>query len=258
MAEGGPKARRLRESRRADSSATRRSSGASTGGSASAPPRRSCSASPRIVIAYESLKRPADVHNPDAVFKPEKPKKQIRKTVAWPLYGYDRARTRYLPAKGIKPPFKDVWRYTGQPLLEFPPVVAAGRLFFVNNSGYAVSLDADTGKQLWKRRIGAPQRLDARLLPPPPLHRQPGPRAHRQARREDRQDDLEKSLPGRAESSPLVIDRTRLLRLRRRQPLRAQHPQRQRALVDPNWGARSSRRPPTTAAPSTSATTAAT
>ena len=54
----------------------------------------------------------------------------------------------------MRPPFKDVWRYTDRPLLEFPPVVAAGRLFFVNNNGYAVSLDADTGKQLWKRRIG--------------------------------------------------------------------------------------------------------
>jgi hypothetical protein len=91
-------------------------------------------------IAYESLKRPADVHNENAVFKPEKPKKQIKKkTVPWPLYGYDRARTRYLPAKGVRPPFRDLWRYTGHPLLEFPPVVAAGRLFFVNNSGYAIS-----------------------------------------------------------------------------------------------------------------------
>ena len=42
-----------------------------------------------------------------------------------------------------------------------------------------------------------------------------------------------RSLPGRAESSPLVIGRTRLLRLRRRPPLLAQHPQRERALVDP-------------------------
>ena len=78
----------------------------------------------------------------------------MTKTVPWPLYGYDRARTRYLPAKGIVPPFRDLWRYTDRPLLEFPPVVARGRLFFVNNNGYAISLDADTGKQLWKRRIG--------------------------------------------------------------------------------------------------------
>jgi outer membrane protein assembly factor BamB len=161
-----------------------------------------------VLIAYESLKRPADVHNPNAVFKPEKPKKQIRKTVPWPLYGYDRARTRYLPARGIRPPFRDVWRYTGHPLLEFPPVVAAGRLFFVNNSGYAVALDADTGKQLWKRRIG---RLNAST---PAYYRErlyivnlvPGHIVKLDAK--TGRTIWKRSLPSRAESSPLVIDRT--------------------------------------------------
>ena len=67
---------------------------------------------------------------------------------------YDRARTRYLPVKGVKPPFRKLWRFTDRPLLEFPPIYVAGRLYFVNNSGFAHSLDADTGKELWKRRIG--------------------------------------------------------------------------------------------------------
>jgi outer membrane protein assembly factor BamB len=160
------------------------------------------------VIAYNSLKRPDDVHNPDAVFKPEKPKKQIRKTVPWPLYGYDRARTRYLPAKGVRPPFEDIWRYTDRPLLEFPPVVAAGRLFFVNNNGYAISLDADTGKQLWKRRIGrlnasTPAYSRKRLYI---VNLEPGHVVKLDAR--TGRTIWKRSLPGRAESSPVVIDRT--------------------------------------------------
>ncbi|HEY8083402.1 MAG TPA: PQQ-binding-like beta-propeller repeat protein [Solirubrobacterales bacterium] len=160
------------------------------------------------LIAYEALKRPPDVHNPNATFRPQKPKKQRAKTVSWPLYGYDRARTRYLPAKGVKPPFKKIWRYTERPLLEFPPVLARGRLYLVDNSGHAVSLDADTGKLLWKRRIG---RLNASS---PTFHRNrlyvvnlvPGHVVKLDAR--NGRIIWKRSLPGRAESSPVVVGRT--------------------------------------------------
>jgi outer membrane protein assembly factor BamB len=158
--------------------------------------------------AYQALKRPPDIHNPDVAFQPQKPKVQKRKTVSWPLYGYDRARTRYLPAKGIRPPFKKVWRYTDGPLLEFPPVVARGRLFFVDNNGHAIALDADTGKQLWKRRIG---RLNASS---PTFHRNrlyvvnlvPGHVVKLDAR--TGRTLWKRPLPGRAESSPVVVGRS--------------------------------------------------
>lgn len=159
-------------------------------------------------IAYDELKRPADIHNEAAAFQPQQPKVEKRKTVSWPLYGYDRARTRYLPAKGVKPPFHKMWRYTGRPLLEFPPTVAGGRLYFVNNSGYAVALDADTGKQLWKRRIG---RLNA-SSPAYYKHRLyivnlvPGHVVKLDAR--NGRVIWKRSLPGRAESSPVVVGRS--------------------------------------------------
>jgi outer membrane protein assembly factor BamB len=162
------------------------------------------------VVAYEELKRPADVHNPDAIFKPEKPKKPPpkAKTVNWPMFGFDRARTRYLPAQGIKPPFDKLWRFTDRPLLEFPPIFVAGRLYFVNNSGYAYSLDADTGKELWKRRVG---RLNA-SSPAYSNHRLyivnlvPGHVLKLDAK--TGRTIWKRSLPSRAESSPLVIGRT--------------------------------------------------
>ena len=75
-----------------------------------------------IVVGYELLKRPPDVHNANVAFKPQKPPKPKETTVNWPMYGLNPARTRYLPAKGIKPPFRLLWRYTERPLLEFPPV----------------------------------------------------------------------------------------------------------------------------------------
>jgi outer membrane protein assembly factor BamB len=161
------------------------------------------------IVGYELLKRPADVHNPNAIFKPQKPPppKQA-KTVNWPIFGYDRARTRYLPVKGIKPPFDKLWRFTDRPLLEFPPIYVAGKLYFVNNSGYAHALDADTGKELWKRRVG---RLNA-SSPAYYRHRLyivnliPGHVLKLDAK--TGKTIWKRSLPSRAESSPIAVGRT--------------------------------------------------
>jgi outer membrane protein assembly factor BamB len=158
-------------------------------------------------VGYELLKRPADVHNPNATFKPQKPPKPKKaKTVNWPLFGLNPARTRYLPAKGIKPPYRKLWRYTERPLLEFPPIFVGGKLYAVNNSGYAFSLDADTGKVLWERRIG---RLNA-SSPTYYKHRLyivnlvPGHIVKLDAK--TGKIIWKHLLPGRAESSPVVID----------------------------------------------------
>src|SRR3954453_2894018 len=37
---------------------------------------------------------------------------------AWPTYGFDDARTRYLPTKQVKPPFKVAWSYDARHLME--------------------------------------------------------------------------------------------------------------------------------------------
>lgn len=164
------------------------------------------------IVGYELLKRPGDVHNEEAIqhFHPEKapqpPPKP--KTVNWPVFGLNPARTRYLPARGIKPPFKLKWHFSEKPLLEFPPVYANGRLFFVNNNGTAYALDADTGKVLWKRDVG---RLNASS---PAYHKGrlyivnlvPGHIVKLDAK--TGKVIWKHSLPGRAESSPLVLGRT--------------------------------------------------
>jgi outer membrane protein assembly factor BamB len=160
-------------------------------------------------VGYELLKRPADVHNSSAIFVPQKPPPAPKaKTVNWPMYGLNPARTRYLPAKGIKPPFRKLWRHTERPLLEFPPIYVGGKLYAVNNSGYAFALDADTGKVLWERRIG---RLNA-SSPTYSRHRlyivnlDPGHIVKLDAR--TGKIIWKKLLPGRAESSPVVVGRT--------------------------------------------------
>src|SRR3954449_1094737 len=163
------------------------------------------------VLAYELLKRPGDVHNEQAIerFKPQKPPPPKEpKTVNWPIYGQNLARTRYLPVKGIKPPFDKLWRFTDRPLLEFPPIYVGGKLYFVNNSGFAYALDADTGKELWKRRIGrlnasSPAYYNHRLYI---VNLVPGHIVKLDAK--TGRVIWKRNLPGRAESSPLVIDRT--------------------------------------------------
>ncbi|HKT82713.1 MAG TPA: PQQ-binding-like beta-propeller repeat protein [Solirubrobacterales bacterium] len=162
------------------------------------------------VLVYEVLKRPADVHNENATFVPQKPSAEPAqaKTVNWPMFGLNPARTRYLPAKGVKPPFRKLWRFTERPLLEFPPIFVGGKLYFVNNNGTAYALDADSGKLLWERSIG---RLNA-SSPAYSRHRLyivnlvPGHIVKLDAK--TGKIIWKRSLPGRAESSPLVIGRT--------------------------------------------------
>jgi outer membrane protein assembly factor BamB len=163
---------------------------------------------PGALIAYDLLKRPADVHNAEVPFKPQKPPKPKAKTVNWPVFGLNPARTRYLPAKGMRPPFRKLWRYTGRPLLEFPPIFVGGKLYFVNNSGRAFALDADTGKVLWERRIGllnasSPTYYRHRLYI---VNLVPGHIVKLDAK--TGRTIWKRPLPGRAESSPVVIDRT--------------------------------------------------
>ncbi len=162
-----------------------------------------------VAIAYNKLKRPDDVHNADVPFKPPpKPPKPVVKTTNWPMFGFDRARTRNLPAKGIKPPYRKVWKYGDGPLIEFPPIVVDHSLYFVDNNGFAIALDSKTGKIEWKRRIA---RLNAasfayskgrlfitNLEPGQVLALNP----------KNGKTIWKKSLPGRSESSPLVVGNT--------------------------------------------------
>ena len=73
--------------------------------------------------------------------------------VAWPLFGYDTERHRVGPYQ-LKPPFRRIWTFKARQLLEFPPVIGYGRLYFTNNSGVMFAVNAKTGKRAWKKPIG--------------------------------------------------------------------------------------------------------
>ena len=154
--------------------------------------------------------RPGDISNPDAEFKAEKgPGKAIKppkdKTIDWPRFGYDPGRSKFLDAQRIRPPFAKVWKYKGDELIEFPPIVVDDRLYFIDNDGLYVCLDANTGKVLWDERLSnlnasSPAYYDGVLYT---VSLDPGQAIAVRAR--DGKVLWRKDLGARAESSPLVI-----------------------------------------------------
>ncbi|HMW44416.1 MAG TPA: PQQ-binding-like beta-propeller repeat protein [Solirubrobacterales bacterium] len=159
------------------------------------------------LVAWNELKRPDDVSNPDVPFVKTKPKQVVPKdrTINWSTFRLNPQRTGYLPVNGIHPPFKRVWKYGDQPLLEFPPIVVDGRLYFVDNDGNARALRADNGREIWHRKIAdlnasTPTYARGRLYI---VNLEPGHVLSMNAK--NGRIIWEKPLPCRSESSPAVI-----------------------------------------------------
>jgi outer membrane protein assembly factor BamB len=127
------------------------------------------------VAAYLILKRDSDQSCPppcalETSERPKKKKKEVVEKVNWPVYGYDDARTRYLPTKRVNPPFDaSSWSFNAGTLLEFSPVLHGDQLFIVDKNAQTIALDSQTGKVQWKRKVGglsaaSPAYADDRLF----------------------------------------------------------------------------------------------
>ena len=57
--------------------------------------------------------------------------------VFWPAFGFDPSATRVVDYPH-RPPFKVRWFFRARTLVEFPPAIGYGRLYFTNNYGRAV------------------------------------------------------------------------------------------------------------------------
>jgi len=77
-------------------------------------------------------------------------RRAARQGIAWPMYGFDAQRTRVGTSR-LEPPFRTIWRTKGHSLLEFPPAIAYGKLFFTTNGGATQAVSTRTGKRLWRR-----------------------------------------------------------------------------------------------------------
>jgi outer membrane protein assembly factor BamB len=69
------------------------------------------------------------------------------------MYGFDAARTHSAPLR-LRPPFRTLWTvYADSSFIEFPPVLAAGRLFFGTNHGLVLAVEAASGRIAWHRQF---------------------------------------------------------------------------------------------------------
>lgn len=88
--------------------------------------------------------------------QPVTPRRQQRRPAAhlgaWPTYGFDAARTHLAPFH-LRPPFRTLWRTWVGGQIEFPPVVAAGRLYVAQLQGRFLAIDGRTGRIVWHRRF---------------------------------------------------------------------------------------------------------
>lgn len=109
-------------------------------------------------VAFVKLRQPPDVRGSSTAefvttavaVAPQKPAEQ---GILWPMYGYSPNRLRVGPGKE-RPPFHRLWLFRAGQLLEFPPAIAYGRLFFANARGTVFAISSKTGKRAWRRQTG--------------------------------------------------------------------------------------------------------
>jgi outer membrane protein assembly factor BamB len=78
---------------------------------------------------------------------------KVPKGIDWPMYGFDQRRTHVAPGK-VHPPFRRIWFFGARNLLEFPPAIAYGRLYFTTNSGVTFAVGVRSGGRAWRRSSG--------------------------------------------------------------------------------------------------------
>ncbi|MBK5230892.1 MAG: PQQ-binding-like beta-propeller repeat protein [Thermoleophilia bacterium] len=101
--------------------------------------------------------RTGDVSNPGVEFNEPSKRRQFNiraETFVWPVYGYTAARTRDLPAR-VRPPFKPLWRFNANQLLEFSPILVHGTLYVVRKDSRVFAINAKTGRHRWTKKVGS-------------------------------------------------------------------------------------------------------
>ena len=164
-----------------------------------------------VMAALAFFDRPADISNPDVAFKAKKEravkeaKAPRNRTVDWPIYGYDRARTKFLDAQKVRPPFRKLWKYNQDELIEFAPVIHGQRMYLIDNDGVYIALNVKTGQVIWKKRL-ANLNASSPAFSNGVLYSVSLDPAQAIAVSANSGKVLwRKKLPGRAESSPMVI-----------------------------------------------------
>jgi outer membrane protein assembly factor BamB len=169
---------------------------------------------------FTVLKQPGDISNPDVPFlapsptpapKPGKKKAPFKPVnFTWPNYGYTKDHHRVFdPPQPLHGPWRAKWKHTASALTEFPPSIFKGRIVQLSDDAHLVSLDLETGRRIWDRKLGSlsassPAINGGRIYVT--LLQSGGPGKGRIVclRFADGKVLWSKGLPSRSESSPLV------------------------------------------------------
>ncbi len=112
-----------------------------------------------LVVYLAKHDRAGSVYHPHARFVPEPTPTALPKRpedrFSWPMYGYTKEHTRFFPAsERVRPPFRLLWERNDRSLLEFPPVIYAGRIYQLGDNGEIVALNKHTGHLIWSKHLG--------------------------------------------------------------------------------------------------------
>jgi outer membrane protein assembly factor BamB len=83
----------------------------------------------------------------------EEPEPPEEPGVFWPTYRFD-AERHGVADYPHRPPYEVRWMFRARTLVEFPPAIGYGRLYFTNNYGRLYAVNAKTGKRAWKKDSG--------------------------------------------------------------------------------------------------------
>jgi outer membrane protein assembly factor BamB len=98
--------------------------------------------------------------------KPIKPTAKIR----WPMYRFDPARNAAPEGvlEAVVPPFRPLWFFRAGDLVEFPPAIAYGKLYFANAKGTFFAVDITHVRTAWhfstRRCTAATPAVDAHTV----------------------------------------------------------------------------------------------
>jgi outer membrane protein assembly factor BamB len=68
----------------------------------------------------------------------------------WPMFGRDESRDAALPSAALRPPYRRAWVVGGRSLIEFPPAIAYGHLYYADGGGRIYSVSTSTGLRDWR------------------------------------------------------------------------------------------------------------
>ncbi len=168
--------------------------------------------------AFVLLHEPGDVSHPDVEFTTDAttaprapPKPQPVDHFVWPTYGYRADRTRDFgdAPRYLRPSFRRGWTYRSGALLEFPPTIDGGSLYFLDDDGILRAVAKTSGHIRWRAQVGrlaaaSPAVGDGRVYAVALQGIASATGRVAAYRASDGRQVWSKALPSRAESSPLL------------------------------------------------------